>query len=339
MEEEKKEQEQEHTPESMPGHSHPKANLTEKIRKNPWMLSSLILGVLIVILLTGTFSGSLTGNVVSGNRAADNLVNYLNTVADSPITLVSVENAGDLYLVTVSYQEQEIPVYVTKDGASYTTTLIPILSNSSNANTQTTTEVPKSDKPIVELYVFTYCPYGLQMEKAILPVVNLLGNNIDFKIRQIGAMHGEHEKVEAIRQLSIEALYPDKFLAYVSAFAEDTSIGSCNGNATCLTPKLSALYTKLGMDASKINAYMTSNGESLYNAEVTNAQSKGASGSPTLIINGVTSQATRSPEGIKGVICNAFNNVPSVCSQTLSTTQPSAGFGSGTSSSTSSASC
>jgi hypothetical protein len=78
---------------------------------------------------------------------------------------------------------------------------------------------------------------------------------------------------------------------------------------------------------------MTSGGETLYNAEVQNANSKSVSGSPTLIINGVNAQASRSPEAVKGTICEAFNDVPSVCTQTLSTSQASAGFGSGTSSS------
>jgi protein-disulfide isomerase len=327
MEEEKTENEQEQPVK--------KSNLTEKIRENPWMLSTLVLGALVAILLVTTFSGGITGNVVSKEKAADNLINYLNTVADSPITLVSVENAGSMYLVTVSYQGQDIPVYLTKDGSYYTTALIPIASESSDTNQQA--EVPKSNKPSVELYVFAYCPYGLQMEKATIPVVELFGDNIDFKIRQIGAMHGEFEKVEAERQLCIEKNYPDKFLNYVLAFAEDTSCTS--GDVSCVTTKVNALYNKLGIDASKINSCMTSEGETLYNAEVSNANSMGISGSPTLVINGVEVQSSRSPEAVKGVICEAFNNVPSECTQTLSTSEASAGFGSGTSSGDSSAQC
>lgn len=336
MEEEKKEQEKEVAHEPVHEHSHNKT-FTEKIRENPWLLSTLILGVLIVVLLAMTFSGGLTGNVTK-ETAAGNLISYLNANIDPSITLLNVtENAG-LYLVNVEYKGQAIPVYVTKDGSAYTTTLSPMAidSGSSSSDTQQT-DVPKADKPSVELYVFAYCPYGLQMEKAMLPAVSLLGSNIDFKIRQIGAMHGDFEKTEAIRQLSIEALYPDKFLAYVSAFAADTSCST--GEASCVATKVNSIYSKLGMDAAKINTYMTSNGETLYNAEVSNAQSKGITGSPTLVINGVEVQASRSPEAVKGVICNAFNTVPSSCSTTLSTNQTSAGFGSGASSSSSSASC
>ncbi len=322
-EEEKKESENE-------AH-HNKRNLTEKIRENPWILSTLVCGALVIILLIATFSDGLTGNVTK-EKAADNLMNYLNTVVtDSPITLVSVENSDGLYLATISYQEQEIPVYITKDGKYYAPNLVPITASvSSNTNTRTT-EVPKTNKPSVELYVFTYCPYGLQMEKAMIPVAKLLGNNIDFKIRQIGAMHGDFEKVEAERQLCIEKNYPEKFLDYVLAFAEDTSC--TNGANSCVTTKVNALYSKLGIDGSKINACMASEGTALYNAEVSNADSKGVSGSPTVLVNGVGASLSRSQEAVKGAICEAFNTVPSSCTQTLSTSQASPGFGAGASSS------
>ncbi|MCX6746729.1 MAG: thioredoxin domain-containing protein [Candidatus Pacearchaeota archaeon] len=315
-----------------------KNTITKKIRENPWILSTFIFGIVMIVLLVGTFGGGITGKTVSKEKAAENLIKYLNTVAASEVTLVDIKDNGDLYLATIKYQDNDLPVYVTKDGSYYTMNLLPLSSETSSSQPeQKAQDIPKTDKPSVELYVFTYCPYGLQMEKAMIPVVNLLKDKIDFKIRQIGAMHGEHEKLEAERQLCIEKEYPTKFLDYVSAFAEDTSIGSCNGDATCLTPKLNALFIKLGIDASKINSCMTTDGESLYNAEVTNAQSKNIGGSPTLVINGVQSQASRSPEAIKGVICNAFNNVPSECTQTLSTSQAAAGFGNGTSSSSSAA--
>jgi hypothetical protein len=314
-----------------------KSNFTEKMRENPWTVSTFILGILVVIFLVITFSGTLTGNVISKDKAADNLITYLNTVADSEITLVGIENSGDFYLVTVKYQEQEIPVYMTKDGNYYTTTLIPLLTNMTSNTDSGTAEIPKTEKPSVELYVFTYCPYGTQMEKAVIPVIKLLGDKIDFKIRQIGAMHGDFEKVEAERQLCIEKNYPAKFLDYVLAFAEDANCST--GADSCVTTKVNALFSKLGIDASKINTCMTSEGAALYDAEVKNAGENGVSGSPTLLINGVTaSPSSRSPEAVKETICEAFSSVPTQCSQKLSTTSASAGFGTSGSSS-SSASC
>ncbi|VVB82444.1 Uncharacterised protein [uncultured archaeon] len=332
MDEEKKEHE--HVAEHV---EHHKKSHTEKIRENPWIISSIVLGILSLILLISMFSGNFTGNAISASQAGEKLLGYYNSMGVSNLTLDSVKEVSGVYQVNLDYKGQIVPLYITKDGKNSIDSLTPLESSSSDSTTQQ--EVPKADKPIVELYVFAYCPYGLQMEKAIIPVVKLLGNTIDFRIRQIGAMHGDYEKVEAERQLCIEKNYPSKYLDYISTFAADTTIGACSGDATCLTPLLSSIYTKLGIDASKINACMTTDGVTMYNNEVSNAQSMGISGSPTLVINGVQASADRNSEAIKGVICNSFNTVASQCSQTLSTTAASAGFGSGSSSSSSSASC
>jgi len=339
MEDEKRVEEHHETHEHHENHDHHKHTFTEKIRENPWILSTVICGILALVLLVSIFfGGGITGNAISAKSAGDKIVTFFQGQGYD-VAVDSVKEVSGLYEVTLTYNDQLIPIYVTKDGKSFTETLTPTGQATSDSASPTQKEVPKTDKPSVELYVFTYCPYGTQMEKAMIPVAKLLGNKVDFKIRQIGAMHGEHEKLEAERQLCIEKNYPTKFLDYVLAFAEDSAIGACNGDATCLTPKLTALYTKLGITSSKIDSCITSEGLKLYEAEVANSGSKGVSGSPTLIINGVTSSAARNPEAIKGAICNAFTTVPSECSTTLSTSSPSAGFGSETTASTTAASC
>lgn len=318
-----------------------KNGFTEKVRENPWFLSTMVLGVLVLVLIIGGglsgISGKITGNVISADNAGEKLLKFYEDGGATGLTVKDVKEVSGVYQVDFEYQGATVPIYVTKDG-KYAGSLNAITSvNDSSTQTE---DVPKTDKPTVELYVFTYCPYGLQMEKAILPVVSLLGNKIDFKIRQIGAMHGDFEKVEAERQLCIEKNYPDKFLSYVSAFALDTSIGDCDGAAACLTPKLNTLYTSLGIDAAKINSCITSDGVKMYDTEVANSNAKGVSGSPTLIINGVETSSGRTPDAIKTVVCSAFKKAPSECSQTLSTTSASAGFGASTSTTASStASC
>ncbi len=317
-----------------------KRTVTHKLRENPWILSTIVLGVFTVILFFGSFSGSMTGNVVKGEDVAARLLNFYSANGAQGLQLSSVEEVSGLYKINFLYQNTTVPIYVTRDGKyAGSLSLLPDENSSQTQDTQTPTEVPKSDKPTVELYVFTYCPYGLQMEKAILPAINLFKDKITFKIRQIGAMHGEHEKIEAERQLCIEKNYPTKFLQYVNDFALSTDIGNCNGNVTCVTPKLTALYTKLGIDGKKIDSCISSEGESLYNTEVQNSEQNGVSGSPTTIINGVTVQLSRNADAIKNAICDAFNTAPTECSQTLSSASPAAGFGGETSGSSSTASC
>lgn len=41
--------------------------------------------------------------------------------------------------------------------------------------------VKKSRHPKVDLFVMSFCPYGNQIEDALLPVVKLLGNNVDWQ--------------------------------------------------------------------------------------------------------------------------------------------------------------
>lgn len=349
MESEKKESEVHQEHHSL--HHNEKKSFTEKARNNPWIISTFVLGIIVLILVLGNFLGVGflgTGNVVSpqsaGTKAVDFLNNYI--VPGGGITLSSIQDSSlGYYIVNVTSNGKQIPISISKDGQyldlaggmvninSYE----KLKSSSTGTNTQQATNVPKADKPTVELYVFTYCPYGLQMEKAILPVVKLLGDKINFRIRQIGAMHGDFEKVEAQRQLCIEKNYPTKYLDYVLAFAEDTSCPT--GDSACVATKTNSLFTKFGMDANTINSCMTSEGKTLYDAEVANANSKGASGSPTIFINGVVAQVDRSPAGSLTAVCSAFNTAPTECSQKLSTSQAAAGFGTGSSSSTASPSC
>lgn len=209
----------------------------------------------------------------------------------------------------------------------------------------------KSDKPAVELYAFSYCPYGLEAEKTFMPVVNLFGNKIDFKIRQIGAMHGDFEAVEAKRQLCVEKNYPAKYLSYVQKFAVDTSCET--GEDACVGPKVKKLFGELGINEATVNSCMTKEGDALYAAEEQNAGEKGYLSSPTIVINGTaTSQGVcekdgdcnvgetcvearngkqcilpRTPESIKTAICAAFNNPPAECKTVLSTQGSAAGFG------------
>ena len=304
-----------------------KRSLTEAMRQNPWVVSTFILGIIVIVLLFSNFSGGITGNVISSSSAGDKLLKFYEASGAEGLTVKNVEEASGLYKINFDYKGSVVPIYMTKDG-KLAGSLNPLSTTDSSADT-TPQDIPKTDKPVVELYVFTYCPYGLQMEKVFDPVVKLLGSKIDFKIRQIGAMHGEYEKVEAKRQLCIEKNYPDKFLAYVNAFALDTAIGACSSDTSCSLPKVNALMTKLGIDGTKIDACMKTDGETLYAAEEKNAGAKSVSGSPTVIINGVDAQLSRTPDAVKTAICAAFTDgkVPSECSQILSTTAAAAGFG------------
>lgn len=316
-----------------------KSGLTDSLRANPWIVSTFFLGVIVLVLIIVSFGGNgMTGKTISADAVGEKLLDFYTANGAEGLTLNSTEEVSGVYQVNFGYQGSVVPIFVTRDG-KYAGSLSPLVTKDSTGAEPAPTEVPKSDKPVVELYVFTYCRPGTQSEKGMIPVAKLLGDKIDFKIRQVGAMHGEYEKIEAQRQLCVEKNYPTKFLDYVLDFALNEKIGECRSDTACAKPEIEALFTKLGIDKTKIETCMAGDGVTMYEAEEANSKAKGVGGSPTLIINGVEASSGRDSASYLKTICSAFNTAPSECSQTLSSTAPSLGFGGGSSSSSSLASC
>lgn len=351
-----------------------------RMRQNPWILATIFLVVVLVVYFFA--KGSLTGNVVSESTAAENLISFIEAQGGTAEVVSSVQT-GSMYMITVNYQGQEIPVYVTLDGKYIASSLLPLTANSSaqSQSAESAKTVPKTDKPKVDAFVFAYCPYGLQFEKALLPVYDLLKNKADIDMIYIGAMHGEFEHVESLRQIAILNLYnKDRLFAYLKEFDTSADMGNgqdgkclaqiASGNETCLTTILGNIYSKLGIDKTKVDNYMSKSAEAIYGTQGDLASSLGISGSPTFVINGVAvgtgyscssnsdcvhagetctvisssgakgCTLSRTPQTIEQAICSAFNTAPSECSQSLSSIALSAGFGgtAGTSAS-SAASC
>ena len=90
--------------------------------------------------------------------------------------------------------------------------------------------IARMGKPTLELFVMSYCPFGVQAEEKIIPIVKELGDKIDFKLQFIAqekaepsaqditpftSLHGYPEVAENIRQLLIAQEYPEKYLDYI----------------------------------------------------------------------------------------------------------------------------
>jgi len=336
MEEEKKESEQEN-PATSPIK---KSSLTEKIRENPWSVSTFILGILVIILLVTTFSGGLTGNVISANNAGDKVVNFLNKylTLDNGITLKSVEEDLDMgiYIVKVDYKNSTIPTYLSYDGKyidwgvgminidSYIKYINSKTSSSTSSNQQE--KVPKTEKPSVELYIMSFCPYGNEAEKTMQSVYDLLKDKVNWSIHfivsvtgnTVNSLHGQTEVIENEREACVIKNYGVgtwfTFANYVN--------NNCGSNGSCWQDAARVA----NVDVNNINSCVTSSGLDLMKAEEAASDAAGANGSPTLIINGVNSNAVYqygNSEAYKGAICEAFKDVPTQCSQKLSSSTTS----------------
>jgi protein-disulfide isomerase len=85
---------------------------------NPWFFTTVILAVVLGFMYFNDGGSVNAGNVVTSDQAANSVISFLNSnpSLSGGVSLVSVEETGSFYQVTVSYEGQPIPVYVTKDG-------------------------------------------------------------------------------------------------------------------------------------------------------------------------------------------------------------------------------
>jgi len=193
--------------------------------------------------------------------------------------------------------------------------------------------VPKTAKPKAELFIMAYCPFGLQLQKAWIPVEELLGKDADMSVKYVNyAMHGLKEVKDNTNEYCIQQEEPDKWTAFERCFVATTNYDQC--------------ADKVGIDKAKIKTCFDATDKQYgimknYNDKaswlsgrfppykVYDALNKqyGVRGSPTLVINGKQVRVSRSAEAVKEAICNAFVNPPKECSTKLSTTQEQAGPG------------
>lgn len=184
----------------------------------------------------------------------------------------------------------------------------------------------------------SYCPYGTQAEKGILPAVRALGDKVNFKIRFVDyAMHGEKEVKENLNQYCIQKEEPSKFQPYLACLlngkeGSDVEIADCMKSTKITTAKIDACIKATDKQFNimkQLADKSTWSGGQFPPFGVDGADNTkyGIQGSPTLVINGVQVNAGRDPASYLKAICGAFNTAPEACKTELSSTQPGPGFG------------
>ena len=149
--------------------------------------------------------------------------------------------------------------------------------------------IARMGKPTLELFVMSYCPYGVQAEEKIIPIVKEFGDTIDFRLQFIAqekaepsaqditpftSLHGYPEVAENIRQLLIAREYPEKYLDYIL----------CRGKK--LEKSWEDCAEKLGMDVAKIQTlFDTPDAEQLFRENIKRAAELGIKASPTILVD------------------------------------------------------
>jgi glutaredoxin len=264
------------------------------------------------------------------------------------ITIKEGKEENGMYKITVIVAGgQEVETYLTKDGKLFfdRTMNIEEIEKESQAAKDAETAVPieavKSDKPTVELFVMSHCPYGTQIEKGILPAVEALGDKVNFEIKFVDyAMHGETELNEQLKQHCIKTEEPAKFTNYLKCFLEDGDSDRCSTKANINISKINSCVsaTDKEFDVTKNFTDKISYKGSYpsFNIYKEDNEKYSVGGSPTLVINGTTVKSKRDSASLLVAVCSAFNIAPEECSTELSSAEPTPGFGTGTSASGSS---
>ncbi|MCX6721071.1 MAG: hypothetical protein NT026_00485 [Candidatus Staskawiczbacteria bacterium] len=326
------------------------------------VLAIIVTGALIYAKSNGGFSlPSLFG--ASDKDIAEKAVKYINDngLAGTTASLVSFSEAEGLVKIKIKIGTTEYDSYATKNGKLFFPQgyeLTPKAgtntgNNAAAATGQTAEEIlaamKKADKPVIEAFVVSSCPYGLQMQRMIADAVKnipSLASNITIKYigsvsnGQITSMHDAAanggEAQENLRQICIREEQPAKFYNYLSCYMKKASGALPNGmplgdSKGCLA--------STGVDTSSLSLCMSSPSRGLaYAQKDFDAATKyGVGGSPTVVVNGATVEeftadnqpvfgSGRSSDEIKEIICAASNTKPSFCSQKLNTAQAATSF-------------
>src|SRR5437660_1249545 len=148
------------------------------------------------------------------------------------------------------------------------------------STSSSTSPSPRSvDQPAkLEFFIMSKCPYGVQVEKAIAPVLEQLGGNVDFHLAYIGqkagdqltSMHGPGEVTGDISQLCAREVAPDKYVRMIDCQDKDPQHVDTNWDSCGKT---------VGIDTAAIKACMDSKGQQLLAASFDEATKRGATGS------------------------------------------------------------
>lgn len=314
--------------------------------------SKILLPILLILVLAliGYFSFNKTAKNLNEKQAtarADEFINKFLMSGGSKATIKEVTTEYGLYKFKIDITSDVVESYLTKDGKYFFPQALDVDKVSSGKTDNTgaaagnqqaapsTSVSKKSDKPVIELFVMSYCPYGTQIEKGLLPVVEALGKKVDFELKFCSyAMHGEKELAENMLQDCINKEQPSKFNAYLKCFLTAGDSASCLSSTGVDKSKTDSCVAKIDKEYSvtanftnKVGYQGSFPGFDLYKAD--NAKYK-VGGSPTLIINGEEIQSGRDSASLLKTICSAFNNPPKECQTVLSSDSPAPGFGTGT---------
>lgn len=278
-----------------------------------------------------------------------------NLLQNGEAVIKKVEKESSVYKLNVEVSQEgetrNLESYVSKDGKLFFTSAMKIedsKKDSGNSDEQTASSlenITPQETPQIELFVMSHCPYGTQMEKALLPMLNLLEDKIDFDLRFCDyTMHGKKELDEQLRQTCIREEHQDKLTSYLDCFLESSDSEKCLSKVGLTDEQLQDCVSKTDEEFKVTEMYNNKDTWEdgkypVFNVDKELNEKYDVGGSPALIINETKVQIERTPNALLEAVCAGFEEKPEECDKELSTQRPSSGFGSGTSNTAATDSC
>ena len=299
----------------------------------------VILGALSLILagalIYSQWGGNLGTETLKPQKAANLALDYINNKllkgrARANLTgTVSEENG--LYKFQVNLGNSKFYSYVTKDGKLlFPQGFVMVKKEEKKKNVSLSAKcqsVSKSPQPVLEAFVVSYCPFGMQMQRILTGVAkNIPSLGKDIRIEYIGAvkdgkitlMHGDKEAKENLRQICLREEQSEKFFPYIDCHIKKGGVESC--------------LKSTGVDEKKLENCENDKKRGLaYAQKDFKRQNKyGVGGSPTLIMNGKKANefdfGGRNAEALKTLLCCGFSQKPDFCSKSLTLKLAPTGF-------------
>lgn len=206
-------------------------------------------------------------------------------------SLLGMQLSGDLYVKKID------DAYVT-----YTSLATPDLYTGA-----------KVDSVTFDLYIMSQCPFGTQMQKALIPVVELFDGNDKLTVNNkfvSYTMHGESEVVDNLAQYCVGENSPEKQWEFIRCYIENSG-----DNSKCLTDlQIDETEVSTCSDDARTTFGIAGTAFPIYEEENT---LYGVRGSPTLVFMGKKLSINRDPEDIKNFVCDILAEAPAECSTVL----------------------
>ena len=309
------------------------------------VLAILITGGLIFFNSYGPSSGILSFIGPSGDVVAQRAIDYINANElagqGQVVSLDSVSQESGLVKIGIKIGGNTIYSYATRDGKllfPQGLTLDSSATKQTAANQVTPATVAKVDNTLLETYVVSGCPFGIQVQRALSNAIKSIPALAEYvKVRYIGgvlgntitAMHGDEEAQENLRQICLRDEQPAKYWGYVDCYIKKAAGKAANGmpygdSKSC--------QTETGVDSAKLNACVSDPARGLAFAQEDFALSAqyNATGSPTLVLNGQTISEDafggRSADAMRNIVCSSSKTEPEFCSTKLDTAPATTSF-------------